>query len=110
MDTKSLSMLDSLRAIRPIDAAMPGIATPRETQAPKGAPSFGDFLEQSIQDTNQLSLQADQMMERAVAGEDENPQATMVALQKADISFKLLLTVKEKLLNAYQTVMRTPIG
>ncbi len=110
METKSLSLLDNLRAIRPIDAEMPGITTPREKQAPQGAPSFGDYLAQSIKDTNQISLQADQMMERSVAGLDENPQATMVALQKADISFKLLLTVKEKLLNAYQTVMRTPIG
>ena len=103
-------MLDNLKAIRPIETDIRGITRGNDAQAPKGAPSFGDFLTQSISDTNKVALEADRMMERSVAGEDENPQATMLALQKADISFKLLLTVKEKLLNAYQTVMRTPIG
>lgn len=75
-----------------------------------GGASFGDLLINKLQEVNQLNLEADQLVQQAVAGEDVNPHTTLIALQKADISFNLLMSVKERIVQAYQEVLRMPIG
>ncbi|MCC6220382.1 MAG: flagellar hook-basal body complex protein FliE [Deltaproteobacteria bacterium] len=71
---------------------------------------FVDFLKDRLSQVNDLGLDADKKMESALLGEEVNPHATMIAMQKADIAFSLLLSVKQRLETAYQTLIRMPIG
>ena len=81
-----------------------------ESPAAGGKTSFSDFLSQQLSEVNSESLNAEKAIQRSISGEDANPHDVLIALQKADISFKLLMSVKERLTQAYQEIMRMPIG
>ncbi len=70
--------------------------------------NFSDVLMGALQDVNSAQLTADSAVQSLAAGE-ANIQDTMIALQKADVSMKLMLEVRNKVLEAYQEVMRTQI-
>jgi flagellar hook-basal body complex protein FliE len=48
--------------------------------------------------------QANQAVEQLVTGGDVNPAEVLTSLQKADLSFKLMLQIRNKLVQAYQEV------
>ena len=102
------SFADELKMLRGIEPITP---TQKSGNAgvSKGA-SFGDFLEQQLRDVNELGLDVEKKMQAAVEGKSSNPHEVQIAIQKADVAFKLMLSVKDQLEQAYQTVMRTSIG
>lgn len=72
--------------------------------ARKNGTGFSDYVKKAVNGVNNLEIQADQSVEQMVqskTGIDE----TMIALQKADISLRLLLQVRNKALEAYREVM-----
>lgn len=108
MDIKIASgFADELKMLRGIEPITP---------APKGGAgvsqgaSFGDFLKQQMSEVNELGLDVEKKMQAAVEGKTNNPHEVQIAIQKADVAFKLMLGIKDQLEQAYQTVMRTAIG
>lgn len=75
-----------------------------------GKVSFSDYLAEQVKQVNTDSLSAETAIQKSMAGEDINPHEVLIALQKADISFRLLMSVKERITQAYQEIMRMPIG
>jgi flagellar hook-basal body complex protein FliE len=100
------SFADELKMLRGIEPMTP---TPKAGGVSKGA-SFGDFLEQQLSEVNQLGLDVEKKMQEAIEGKSSNPHDVQIAIQKADVAFKLMLSVKDQLEQAYQNVMRTSIG
>jgi flagellar hook-basal body complex protein FliE len=74
-----------------------------------GETSFGEHLREQIEEVNDLQIEADQSIDDLVTGRSDDIHATMIALQKADISFRLLMSVRNKLMDAYDEVMRMQI-
>jgi flagellar hook-basal body complex protein FliE len=72
--------------------------------AAAGAPSFKDALLSSIQEVNSMQQQADQAVERLAAGEEVSPAEVLTAVQKADIAFRMMMQMRNKLVQAYQEV------
>ncbi|ADR19693.1 flagellar hook-basal body complex protein FliE [Calditerrivibrio nitroreducens] len=70
--------------------------------------SFSDVLKKSIEQVNDAQLQADAAIKKAMSGETDIHD-TMIAIQKADVSLKLMMEVRNKLLEAYQDIMRTQV-
>lgn len=70
---------------------------------------FGDLLKNALKDVNDAQLNADEAIKKVLNGETQNIHETMIALQKADVSFKLMLEVRNRLLEAYQEIMRTQV-
>ena len=68
--------------------------------------SFGNMLAQSLDEVNQLHLEADKAVENLAAGKQKNIHETMIALEKADVAFQLLMQVRNKIVSAYETIMR----
>jgi flagellar hook-basal body complex protein FliE len=95
------SGLESLNGKSPAKAAKTGSAQNQET--------FGKMLARSLDDVNQLKLKADEAVENLAAGKQKDIHATMIALEKADIAFQLLMQVRNKIISAYETVMRTQV-
>ena len=87
--------------------ARPGIG-PAELEG-AAAPSFADTLKQSIAEVNALKIQADKAIEDLAAGKTDDIQSTILAMEKADISFKLMIEIRNKLVSAYQEVMRSQV-
>jgi len=99
------SLMDELKMLRGIEPI-----APKPQSGPTNGMSFGDMLQQKIGEVNELGLQADRKIQEAIEGKSENPHETQIAIQKADVAFKLMLSVKDQLEQAYQSVMRTAIG
>jgi flagellar hook-basal body complex protein FliE len=74
-----------------------------------GEVNFADLLKDTLKDVNSAQLEADEAVQGVLAGETKDIQSTMVALQKADVSLKMMLEVRNKILEAYQEVMRTQV-
>lgn len=81
------------------------IAKPQETQSHE---SFGKMLARSLNEVNQLKLNADEAASALAAGEQKDIHQTMIALEKADVAFQLLMQIRNKIVTAYETVMRMP--
>lgn len=69
--------------------------------------SFKDFLSESIGNVNQSQLNADDLSVRFAAG-DENIDIhdVMVSLEEATLSLDLTIQIRNKLVEAYQEIMR----
>jgi flagellar hook-basal body complex protein FliE len=70
-----------------------------------GACGFGDVIKEAIKRVSDMEIRADQSIEQLLKGET-GIHETMIALQKADISFRLLLQVRNKVMDAYREIMR----
>ena len=53
--------------------------------------------------------QADQAIRELVAGRNKNIHETMLAIERADSSLKLMMQVRNKVLDAYREVMRMQV-
>ena len=75
--------------------------------APKG--SFGTVLKDTLQEVNKLQLEADQAIRKVETGKSGSLYEAMVALEKADISFRAMMQVRNKIIEAYHEVMRMQV-
>ena len=71
-----------------------------------GVGAFGKVVQRFVDDTNNQQLLADQSVERLATGQSDSVHETMLALTKADLSLRLFMEVRNKVIDAYQEVMR----
>jgi len=90
-----------------VPGAMPGEAAKAKGSAPEKG--FGEFLAESLQKVGELQQDADAAVAQIAQGGDLGIQEAMVAIEKADVSFKLMMEVRQKILDAYQEVMRMQV-
>ena len=97
-------MIDAISSIanEKVAEAMLPAARPATTD-------FGDWLSMQIQSLNQQVLSADTEVRRVALGEAGNLHEVMTRLEAAKVSFELAVQVRNKLLEAYQDVMRMGI-
>jgi flagellar hook-basal body complex protein FliE len=76
----------------------------REEVKQKGAAGFAEAIKGAIARVSKLEREADKSVVDLLRGEADITQ-TMIALQKADISMRLVLAVRNKVLEAYREVM-----
>ncbi len=67
-------------------------------------PSFKDFLVDSIRDVNSMQQEANQAVESLFTGGDVNPAEVLTAVQKADMAFRMMMQIRNKLVQAYDEV------
>ncbi|MCU0958810.1 MAG: flagellar hook-basal body complex protein FliE [Pirellulaceae bacterium] len=86
-------------------------AAPAPPPAPRGdgaggpqASSFKDLLLDGLQQVNSMQQQADHAVQQLMTGADVDPAVVLTAVQKADISFRLMMQIRNKLVQAYQEV------
>jgi flagellar hook-basal body complex protein FliE len=73
------------------------------------APSFNDTLRGFIKDVNHMQNHADKSIEKMVAGEITDVHQVMVAVEEANTAFSLMMELRNKMLDAYQEVMRMQV-
>jgi flagellar hook-basal body complex protein FliE len=77
------------------------------TDRTKEGKSFGETLKESIREVNQLQQSAEEEARALAMGKTKDVAETLIAIEKANISFQLMMQVRNKLVEAYQEVMRT---
>ena len=73
------------------------------------SPSFGDLMQQAINQVNETQMQASSLSRAFELGENVDLTEVMIAVQKSRVSFEALTQVRNKLLSAYQDVMNMPV-
>jgi flagellar hook-basal body complex protein FliE len=71
--------------------------------------TFGEFLQDSISKVNSLQQEANISMEKLASGESQNLHETLLAVEKAEISFKMMNQIRTKVLDAYREIMKMQI-
>lgn len=71
--------------------------------------SFADLLKQAVGDVNQMQLQAEQAGADLAAGKVTDLHQAMIMTEKADLALQLAVQVRNKVLDAYQEIMRMPV-
>jgi flagellar hook-basal body complex protein FliE len=71
----------------------------------KNPGNFGEAIEKAINKVNTLEHEANRSIVDLLHGKADIHE-TMIALQKSDISMRLLLTVRGKVIEAYREIMR----
>ncbi len=75
-----------------------------QTQA--AAPGFKDHLFEFVKEANQEMMHAEKMSQAFARGDNNNIHETMLAAERANIAFKLVGSIRSRVLEAYQQVMR----
>ena len=71
--------------------------------------TFSDALRNSISEVNTSQVQADHAIQELISGKSKNIHETLLAVEKADSSLKLMMQVRNKILDAYKEVMRMQV-
>jgi flagellar hook-basal body complex protein FliE len=85
--------------------APPGVGN---TQPSEG-PSFKDYLLDSIKQVNSMQQDADRAVETLFTGGDVNPAEVLTAVQKADLAFRMMMQIRNKLVSAYEDIQNIRI-
>ncbi len=99
--------LESLKGIEGFEGieALKTLSTPHQNSPQQTtAPSFKEFLLDSLDHVNAMQLDANQAVEQLATGEDVNAVEVLTAVQKADLSFRMMMQIRNKLVQAYQEI------
>lgn len=75
----------------------------------QGGASFKDTLNSALGDVNQAMQAADQVSRDFTAGKAGNLHDVMIAMEKAEVQLRTLTAVRNKVMDAYQEVMRMQV-
>ncbi len=92
-DDMSIQGFGEITPVGPTGSNSPGEA---------GGVSFKDMLFQKIDEVNNLQSESETAMTKFATGETNNVTEVFVAVQKADLAFKTLMQIRNKLLDAYE--------
>lgn len=79
---------------------------PAITKQPEGA--FLDTLKSAIKEADKLGTDASQQVTSLLSGTGGDVHSAMIAVEKADLSFQMIMQVRNKIVQAYQEVSRMP--
>ncbi|HBY64236.1 MAG TPA: flagellar hook-basal body complex protein FliE [Solibacterales bacterium] len=85
--------------------SLPALAQPAALSKP-GGPAFKDVLQDAVQRVDAFQKDAAKSVDRFLSGESDDVHSTILAAQRAELSLELFLQVRNKVVNAYQEVMR----
>jgi flagellar hook-basal body complex protein FliE len=73
------------------------------------ATGFKESLAQTVREIDGLQKEANQAIETMAAGEPKDVHEVMIAMEKAGISLRLMVQVRNKIMTAYEEIMRLQI-
>ncbi len=85
----------------------PGVRELGKVTDERSGPGFYDFIKGAVKNLNGMEEKADQSVEQLMKGQT-GIHETMIALQRADISLRFFLQVRNKAMDAYREIMRMP--
>ena len=74
-----------------------------------GSSDFADVLKESLEEVNDLQEKGQKAMSDLATGQVKDLHQAAIAIDKAELSMKLMLEVRNKAINAYKEILRTQI-
>jgi len=97
----------TIKGITPINPAMGTVAQGGPARA--AGPGFGELLKGAIEAVNHMQHESGKLEDAVAKGESMNIHQAIIAGEKAGLSFRLMMQVRNKLLDAYREVMRIQV-
>ncbi len=80
------------------------------TQKTNETPGFGDMLKTAVDKVNDLQKETGQLRNAYQAGDPEvDLTSVMIASQKSSVGFQALVQVRNKVVRAYEDIMKMPV-
>jgi flagellar hook-basal body complex protein FliE len=92
-----ISALGSLGSI----SGLPKLPSLQPADAQGG---FGAVLSTALEKVNELDTGADQQIGTLLKGGNADMSTVMIAVEKADVAFQLMMQVRNKIVSAYQDI------
>jgi len=70
---------------------------------------FGKVLSDALNDVNKAQVESNEQIQGMLSGDIQDVHTAMIAVQKADLSFQMMMQVRNKLIDAYQEIMRMQV-
>lgn len=77
-----------------------------ETLSSSGEASFADTLKNAINEVNELQQVSNKKMQDLSVGRTDNVADVMITAEKADIAMRVMVQVRNKIIDAYNEIMR----
>jgi len=87
----------------------PAIKDVSSSSSQKTDKSFSNMLKESVEKVNALQKQADVAINDLVVGNSKDIVQTIIMMEKADVSFRLMTQVRNKIMQAYEEIMRMQV-
>jgi flagellar hook-basal body complex protein FliE len=72
-------------------------------------PKFADVLGQLLTDVNKMQTEADEAAKGLLTGSSDDLHRVMLALNRADLSMRFLVEVRNRALEAYNEISKLPV-
>jgi flagellar hook-basal body complex protein FliE len=92
--------------IRSINPLPPSVTPPEEST---GGSAFAPLFTEAVNKVELFQQNAQQSIDRFLNGEGEDIHKVALATQQADLSFQLFLQVRNKVVSAYQEIMKMQV-
>jgi flagellar hook-basal body complex protein FliE len=99
--------VEAVSFIKPLEAIEFGSGL--EAVRTKGTGDFATWFDNQMSELNEQIKTSDVELRRLATGETNNIHHVMLSLEKAKLSFQLMMQVRNKALEAYQDVMRMQV-
>lgn len=81
-----------------------------ENTGPRSGPeSFKALLSNALKEVDSAQKASDQQIQDVLSGDIQDVHSAMIAMQKADLSFQMMMQVRNKLIEAYHEVIRMQV-
>ena len=100
--------MDAIRAAQAYAQAARAAAAPSDAAGDISKPNFGEMVKNAIADAA-ASLQAGETAAAQVAAGDASLVDVVTAISAAEVSLETALAVRNRVIEAYQEIMRMPI-
>lgn len=101
-------MIDRLNISTPQVFTKPTIATNPATVS-ESQNKFANYLKDALNKVNEAQNTSDQFTKKLAMGENVDLHQVMIAAEKASVSLTATLEIRNKVIEAYQEVMRMPL-
>lgn len=103
------TMLDRGTTLKEIRDSKINAPSPSVGGAKEGGKTFADTLKDAVGNVNTMQKEADFKMQEIATGKNHNIPEVMIAAEKADISLRLMTSVRNKIIEAYQEIMKMQV-
>ena len=87
----------------------PGLDKSKKAGQGEDGKTFSETLEDSLNQVNRLQSDADRAIEDLSTGKSQSIHETMLSVNKADIAFRMTMQIRNKIVEAYQEVLRMQV-
>ena len=98
--------MPNVSAVSPIVAPqIDSIVRPTATQGSE----FQDVLSSAINQVESSRNDASQSVQRFLSGDGDDLHSTILSVQRADLEFEMTMQLRNKVVSAYQEIMKMPM-